>query len=515
MLATTSPFPQFFDLDGEPLNSGSLFFGVANQNPETSPITVYWDAAGTQPASQPIQTINGFIVRNGTPATLFANSDYSMNVRNLRGNLVFYAPTAADANLAVSLSVSSGSSLVGFLQSGAGAVSRTVQSKLRDVVSIKDFGAIGNGAADDKAAIDAAAATGRAVFYPSGAYAFSDNITLPANSAMSLDDGQTWQPAATKNIVSNGFNVNSFSRPSGPLLFGSGTKSALNTQQFITGSTPTVGVNFHSYDSVTAGSGFQISAAILATRSGGTGNREALHVEQLSSVAAAGEFVVGANFIGRLTGGSGSAFGLNAYAWVDAAALATAELCGFEANTDARRALNRKVGIQIVDVATSISSGSVYDAGIIIGSQSGGAGYSAGLQFGFDGTTGFGILTGGKLIAATASAIALHSAVDFSGLTGSFTTAPILLPPNNKGIRWGSTGAGGNIESQTASNGGQIILASNTIQLRDGASTVIGTFTTTESYLMITTGSGPLLRRVEADAVDTAGVGYRNLRVGN
>lgn len=38
----------------------------------------------------------------------------------------------------------------------AGAVSRTVYSKLRDVISVKDFGAVGTGAVDDTAAIQAA-----------------------------------------------------------------------------------------------------------------------------------------------------------------------------------------------------------------------------------------------------------------------------------------------------------------------------------------------------------------------
>jgi len=95
MLATSAPFPQFFDKDGSPLDSGSLYFGVANQNPETNPITVYWDALGTQPIAQPVRTLNGVVVRNGTPAIVYAAGNYSLNVRDQRGRLLFYASDSA------------------------------------------------------------------------------------------------------------------------------------------------------------------------------------------------------------------------------------------------------------------------------------------------------------------------------------------------------------------------------------------------------------------------------------
>jgi hypothetical protein len=45
------------------------------------------------------------------------------------------------------------SSNVNFLQTGAGAQSRTVQAKLRDRVSLADFGAVGDGSNDDRTAI--------------------------------------------------------------------------------------------------------------------------------------------------------------------------------------------------------------------------------------------------------------------------------------------------------------------------------------------------------------------------
>jgi parallel beta-helix repeat protein len=69
---------------------------------------------------------------------------------------------------------------VSFLQAGTGAVTRTIQAKLRDTVSVKDFGAVGNGVADDTAAIQAALASGAAtVNVPDGVY-LSGAITVPS-----------------------------------------------------------------------------------------------------------------------------------------------------------------------------------------------------------------------------------------------------------------------------------------------------------------------------------------------
>ena len=54
------------------------------------------------------------------------------------------------------LAASTGSALVGHIAAGTGAVARTAQAALRDMVSVADFGAVGNGSTDDRAAIQAA-----------------------------------------------------------------------------------------------------------------------------------------------------------------------------------------------------------------------------------------------------------------------------------------------------------------------------------------------------------------------
>lgn len=83
------------------------------------------------------------------------------------------------------LSAPGGSALVGFKQSSTGAVDRTAQDKLREFVSVKDFGAVGNGTTNDSPAIQAAinaisAAGGGTLFFPVGDYV-AMNLTLKSN----------------------------------------------------------------------------------------------------------------------------------------------------------------------------------------------------------------------------------------------------------------------------------------------------------------------------------------------
>lgn len=89
MITIQTPYVQFTELDGSPLDDGAVYIGTAGLNPQTNPITVYWDNAGTQPAAQPLSTRSGVIARNGAPARVYISaSSYSLMVRDKRGRLV-------------------------------------------------------------------------------------------------------------------------------------------------------------------------------------------------------------------------------------------------------------------------------------------------------------------------------------------------------------------------------------------------------------------------------------------
>jgi hypothetical protein len=179
-------FPIFTDIDGQPLEDGFVWIGVANLQPIGNPINVYWDAALTIPAAQPIRTLGGYPVNSGTPARLYVNSDYSIQVQNKNGSVVYSAPEPTEA---YGGGISNASQVV-YDPAGLGAVPTTVQTKLRETVSVKDFGAVGDGVTDDTAAIQAAitASASKALLFPAGTYVFSAGLTFQANTDYVFDN---------------------------------------------------------------------------------------------------------------------------------------------------------------------------------------------------------------------------------------------------------------------------------------------------------------------------------------
>jgi len=102
-LAIESPFPVFTGLDGKPLDNGRIYVGVANLNPVTNPVAVYWDESLAIPASQPVPTSGGYAVYRGSPAQLYADAaTVSIRVEDGAGALVFSAASVAAFSVGLS-----------------------------------------------------------------------------------------------------------------------------------------------------------------------------------------------------------------------------------------------------------------------------------------------------------------------------------------------------------------------------------------------------------------------------
>lgn len=75
-----------------------------------------------------------------------------------------------------------------FAPAGTGAVSRTVQNKLREIVSVMDFGAIGNGTTDDYSKVALADAyasfVGAELVFPAGTYVINTSHSFAASVRM-------------------------------------------------------------------------------------------------------------------------------------------------------------------------------------------------------------------------------------------------------------------------------------------------------------------------------------------
>lgn len=83
---------------------------------------------------------------------------------------------------AIAAGIAPGAGTGTFIQNGAGAVARTFQSKMRDLVSILDFGAAGDGVTDDSAAfnrfVDYLLSSRRGGHIPAGTYKINSQIVI-------------------------------------------------------------------------------------------------------------------------------------------------------------------------------------------------------------------------------------------------------------------------------------------------------------------------------------------------
>lgn len=189
--SVSPPYPIYKDNNGLPLNNGYIYIGTAGQNPETNPITVYWDAALTIPATQPIRTLGGYPSNRGSAGRLYVNADdYSITTYDKKKRLVTTNLNVLERLPFAIVSGQIDSSRINFTSAETGAVQRTLLSRLEDTIHVKDYGAAGDGTTDDttaiQAAIDAAAGRGGRCYVDLGGdlYRTTDELYLKTDVVM-------------------------------------------------------------------------------------------------------------------------------------------------------------------------------------------------------------------------------------------------------------------------------------------------------------------------------------------
>ena len=142
--------------------AGQTVFNIASftYNVGSNNLAVYLDGVRQYPGTSYTETDNNTITFSAglhVGALVMVISNQSVDTANLNAALVHYNPA------------------------GTGAVATNVQSKLRETVSVKDFGAVGNGTTNDAVAIQAAInslTSGGTVFFPAGTYLVTSQIVV-------------------------------------------------------------------------------------------------------------------------------------------------------------------------------------------------------------------------------------------------------------------------------------------------------------------------------------------------
>lgn len=218
------PYPIFTDTDGQPLEGGYIWIGTPGNDPQAFPKNAYWDDALTAPAAQPIRTVGGYPMRSGARAIIYTDGDHSIRVQNKNGTSIYSALESTQrfsfdqigSDFSNTADITKGDALIGVKQPGAGAVARTQHDKNAEYVSVRDFGAIGDGITDDTAALSAAAAA------------------LEEGQILRFDGGEFLISIDSPSLDPYGFVVMNFENRRHIVLDGQGAKIIINNHNITT-----------------------------------------------------------------------------------------------------------------------------------------------------------------------------------------------------------------------------------------------------------------------------------------
>jgi hypothetical protein len=174
---------QFFTNTGAVLTGGKLFTYLAGT---TTPAITYTTSAGNVARTNPIILDAAGRVPGSGEIWLTSNIVYKFVLTDSNDVLIGTYDN-------ISTQVSTDASLVTYTPAGTGAVTTTVQAKLRQTVSVKDFGAVGNGIANDTVAFTNAIAASNAIYVPQGTYLVDGSFNISNKFIYGDGDASTLQ----------------------------------------------------------------------------------------------------------------------------------------------------------------------------------------------------------------------------------------------------------------------------------------------------------------------------------
>lgn len=231
---------QYFAASGAPLTGGKLYTYAAGTSsplstysdkagvtPNTNPVildargeaSIFWGPAGYKAVLKDVNDVliwtqdNLFAVQDSSSMTFAqelitaveGQTIFNLNISyiNGSGSIAVYcnglrlpttdymetSSTRVTMNVAATLgdeflfvvgtltATTSNADLVSYVPAGIGAVATTVQSKLRETISVKDFGAVGDGVTNSNAAFALAEAEADEIYLPAGIYVLTAPLT--------------------------------------------------------------------------------------------------------------------------------------------------------------------------------------------------------------------------------------------------------------------------------------------------------------------------------------------------
>jgi len=99
MTKVVNPLPLYLDGHGALLDGGYIYVGQPSTDPTVvgNRLNLFWDAAKTIPAPQPLRTLGGVVVNGQNPAFVFlTETNYSMTIQDADNVLVQYISRSTD-----------------------------------------------------------------------------------------------------------------------------------------------------------------------------------------------------------------------------------------------------------------------------------------------------------------------------------------------------------------------------------------------------------------------------------